>query len=267
MNIARLVPAAPLDAIVALLWWSHRTEAYMATEHMLPSGSTQLVIALHEQPIAWSAAGNDKQWQRWTGAIVHGPQSRYYRAGPKPAGTVMGVAFRPGAAGAILGVPATELADRHVTLDALWGNGARELQERLALCPDANSALRLLELALRARLKRPLLMHSALTHALGANPAQVIEVLRAQSGYSHRHFIALFRSAVGLAPKQFSRIRRFSAAVRLLATQKTSLAALAADMGYADQAHFAREFRELCGVPPTAYRPLTPDSPYHHVAE
>ena len=264
MNIVRLVPAAPLDAVVAMLWWCRRIEPYMACEHLLPSGSAQLVIALHEQPISWANAGSD-HWHRWTGGIVHGPQSTYYRAGPKPAGTIMGVAFRPGAAGALLGVPATELLDRHVSLEDLWGNGARELQERLALSPDANSALRLLEQALRARLM-PLRMHPAIVHALRANHVQPIELLREQTGYSHRHFVALFRSTAGLAPKHFFRIRRFSEAVHLLAQQKMSLVDLAAQMNYADQAHFTREFRELCGVPPTAYRATAPDSPHHHVA-
>jgi len=266
MHMVHRIPAAPLDAIVAVLWWNHRSEAGRTVEHMLPSGTAQLVIALHEQPITWAAADTGSSWNRWTGAIVHGPQSTYYCAGPKPAGTVMGVAFRPGAAGALLGVPAAELADRHVPLDALWGRSARELRERLAACPDAHSALRLLEHYLQARMNKPLLMHPAVAHALRASHAQPVESLRRQSGYSHRHFVALFREAVGLAPKHFSRIQRFSAAARLLASQPIGLAELAAQLDYADQAHFAREFRALCGVAPSAYRPAAQDRPYHHVA-
>ena len=265
MDMVRFIPAPPLDAIVAVLWWGHRTEPYNACEHMLPSGSAQLIIALHEKPIMWGSAVAGSSWQHWTGAIVHGPQSTYYRAGPKPGGTVMGVAFRPGAAGAILGVPAAELVDRHIALEDLWGNSARELQQRLVACADANTALRLLERALRARLRKPLLMHPAVAPALCGSHAQSIAALRKQSGYSHRHFIALFREAVGLTPKQYSRVCRFSTALSLLASQKTGLADLAAQLHYADQAHFARDFRELCGVSPTAYRPATQHSLHHHV--
>jgi len=266
MNIVHRIPAAPLDAIVAVLWWSRRATSYTTCEHLLPGGSPQLVIALHEQPIAWADGDGRAGWHRWTGGILHGPQSTFYRAGPKPAGAVIGAAFRPGAAGAILGVPATELLDGHVTLDELWGASGRELHERLASSPDASSALRLLEQALIARLKTPLLVHPAVAHALRESHTQPIERMRKQTGYSHRHFVALFRSAVGLTPKHFFRVRRFSEAARQLARQQGSLADLAARMGYADQAHFTREFRELCGVSPTAYRPRAPDSPNHHVA-
>jgi len=49
------------------------------------------------------------------------PQWSYYQSGAKPPGVVCGVAFRPGVAGGILGVPIAEFTDRHVPIDALWG--------------------------------------------------------------------------------------------------------------------------------------------------
>src|SRR5690606_36808619 len=99
MNYLKRTPAAPLDAFVDTLWWSRREEPLAASEHILPSGTCQLVVALHDAPIAWAAASPEAAWQPWTGGIVHGPQSTYYRAGPKPsraAGCVPG-AFLPGA--------------------------------------------------------------------------------------------------------------------------------------------------------------------------
>lgn len=266
MDFLQRRPAAPLDAFVDVLWWSRRTEPLAASEHILPSGTCQLVIALHDAPIAWAAAKPEASWQPWTGGIVHGPQSTYYRAGPKPAGAVVGAAFRPGAAGATLVVPAEELLDLHVTIDELWGKSGRALHERLTSTAGPRAALALLERALTARIRMPLLMHPAVAHALRHACSQPIEQVRKQTGYSHRHFVALFRSAVGLTPKQHSRVRRFSAAVHRLATGSVRLADLAADVGYADQAHLTREFRAFCGVPPSAYRPRAPQSPHHHVA-
>jgi AraC-like DNA-binding protein len=266
MRYASRTPAPPLDAFVDVLWWSERSAPLEATEHMLPTGTCQLVIALHDAPIAWAAADPAAAWQPWTHGVVHGPQSTFYRAGPKPAGAVVGAAFRPGAAGAILGVPCGELLDRHVPIVDLWGGFARELHERLAACAEPHAALRLLEQALIARIKTPLLMHPAVAFALRQPPMQPIESVRKQTGYSHRHLVALFRSAVGLTPKHYFRIRRISEAAQRLATRPTRIAELAADLGYADHAHLTREFRALCGVPPTAYRPRAPDSAHHHVA-
>jgi AraC-like DNA-binding protein len=94
-------------------------------------------------------------------------------------------------------------------------------------------------------------------------PAAVSSLQRA-SGYSPRHFIALFRAAVGLAPKHYHRIRRFNAAaLSLAAADGCPLSEIAALHGYADQSHLTREFRELAGVTPARYAPADAGRPLH----
>jgi AraC-like DNA-binding protein len=123
---------------------------------------------------------------------------------------------------------------------------------------------------LSARVHRPLLIHPAVAHALAsysvdvASPARVADIQRA-TGYSPRHFIALFRSAVGLNPKHYYRIRRFNSAARNMAAGGgQGLSDIAAGAGYCDQAHLTREFHEFAGVVPTKYRPSGIDRPLHH---
>jgi AraC-like DNA-binding protein len=270
MQMMRHRPLPPLDRYIDCFWWSQRNEAQRQAEHMLPSGGAQLVFALHEAPIL--CASPDGKSIAWSGSMVHGPQSRYYVAGAKPTGAVLGVAFRPGAASTVLGVPMTELAEQHVGLDALWGVRGRDLRDQLQSATGPDEAFRLLERSLAARLHRPLLMHPAVAQALAtpwsSSMTRVADLQRA-SGYSPKHFIALFRASVGLTPKQYSRIRRFNSVVRSIAADEGwGLAELAAAAGYADQAHLTREFRELAGVTPTAYRRGGQERPLHHrVAE
>jgi AraC-like DNA-binding protein len=128
-----------------------------------------------------------------------------------------------------------------------------------------------IEQELVARLARPLLVHPAIAHALAPHAAgwahtRVIDIQR-EAGYSPRHFIALFRAAVGLTPKHYYRVKRFAAALQSLASGRgTNLANLAASLGYSDQSHFTREFRDFAGITPRQYRPRGPDSAFHHVA-
>jgi AraC-like DNA-binding protein len=269
MLMHRHRPPPPLDRLIECLWWSHRNGPEDDSEHMLPSGGAQLLFALHETPISWRSSHSDR-WSAWSGSIVHGPQSSYYVAGPKPAGGTVGVAFRPGAAGAVLGASMAELADRHVALEAIWGARGVELRHRLLSAADPKAMFRILEQALSARIYRPLLIHPVVAQALAwrcvdESSVRVAEVQRA-SGYSPRRFIALFRSAVGLNPKPYYRIRRFNSAVRRMAAHAGCLDDIAAAAGYSDQAHLTREFRELAGVTPTRYRPGGIDRPLHHRA-
>lgn len=277
--LIRYCPAPPLDAAIECIWSTHRTERSRDREHMLPSGRAQLVITLHDSPIRWAAPARFEpgqvQWHSWTRGVIHGPQSRYYMAGPKPPGVVLGASFRSGMAAAILGVSLQELRNRHVSMEELWGYRGLDLHERLAAIRDPYEVCRALEAELIARIRRPLLMHPAVAYALRPDGTdswsrRIAEIQR-RSGYSPRHFIELFHSAVGLTPKHYYRIRRFSSALARLARNTTQGEARLVDValaaGYSDQAHFSREFRELAGVAPSSYRPRAAGSEHHHVVE
>ncbi|MCG2586627.1 helix-turn-helix domain-containing protein [Massilia sp. TS11] len=66
---------------------------------------------------------------------------------------------------------------------------------------------------------------------------------------SARHFERRFLAAHGLRPREWLRVRRFEQSLLQLA-QSPSLAQLAAERGYADQAHMSRDFRYAAGLAP-----------------
>lgn len=269
----RYRPAPPLDAAIECIWLSRRHEHCAHWEHMLPSGKAQLVIPLHDSPIQWAAPGSAIEWHSWTRGVIHGPQTRYYVAGAKPPGVVVGASFQVGMAAAILGVSLDELRDRHVSIEDLWGYRGLELHERLAAIREPMDVCRAFEAELVARIRRPLLIHPAVAYALRQEGFRTssprVDEIQRRTGYSPRHFIELFHSTVGLTPKHFYRVQRFSGTLARLAQGAcdggTRLADVAFAAGYADQAHFSREFRELAGVAPSAYCPPAPNSEHHHV--
>jgi AraC-like DNA-binding protein len=269
MGLIRHRPSPELSSYVEVFWWSQRDRSQDYSEHMLPSGRVQMILALHEEPILCSPNSSSQRPLSWSRTIVHGPQWGYFKTGPKAAGITVGISFRAGAAESILGFPVTELTDSHVSLDELWGARSEELRERLLGVNDPKAAFGLLESALITRLKRPLLIHPAVAHALACRSGawahiRVADIQR-DAGYSPRHFVALFRGAVGLTPKHYYRIKRFTTALQCLASPNPrGLADLAAAAGYSDQAHLSREFREFAGITPTQYCPRDADSFLHH---
>jgi AraC-like DNA-binding protein len=169
-------------------------------------------------------------------------------------------------------MPLQELRDRHVPIEALWGYRGIDLHERLSAIREPHAVCKALEVELIARIRRPLLIHPAVAYALHSNQSNPgstrVDEIQRRSGYSPRYFIELFQAAVGLTPKHYYRLRRFSNTLTTMAQRmgETKLADLASGAGYADQAHFAREFRQLAGVSPSTYRPRAIDSEHHHVA-
>jgi AraC-like DNA-binding protein len=233
-------------------------------ERVLPTGAMHVAIRLSPEPLTLYDDVSGAHARVVGHSVIGGARSTFYVRSVAERSRSIGAQLYPGAASVLLGVPAAELAERHTPLDDVWGCDAASLRERLATVGGLEAQLQLFEAILSARLSHARALHASTAEALAgfAGGARVAEVVR-RSGYSHRTFIAMFRAAVGLTPKTFCRIRRFQRAVELLGRGQAGLADLAALAGYADQAHFSRDFTAFAGVSPAEYRRLSPDASNH----
>jgi AraC-like DNA-binding protein len=228
-------PPALRDA-VACLWAQVTTEDAERAGLVLPDGCTDLV------------------WEQGRGAFVAGPDT-----GPVPttmtAGTViLGVRFRPSAGGPALGLPLSELRDQRVDLADLRPGDARRLPATL----DPDTAMtRVLDVT--AALVTDGAPDPAVTWAarLLRDPQARAEDVAAEVGVSPRQLRRRCQAAVGYGPKTLQRVLRFRRFVsRIDAYPKSpgvlDLAVIAAEAGYADQAHLTRECGRLSGLTPAA---------------
>jgi AraC-like DNA-binding protein len=172
-----------------------------------------------------------------------------------------GIRFLPGEAFAFLDVRAGDARDLLLTpLDAGLGE-VGELVERVATEAPSRWA-KALEVWLLSRLSRvrPADPRVRATvdrlHAGRGTPR--VQALAAGVGVSERHLERAFAERVGVSPKLLARVLRLQALVGSVDRARTiaplvSLpwAALAAEHGFADQAHLVREVRALAGVTPT----------------
>jgi AraC-like DNA-binding protein len=84
-----------------------------------------------------------------------------------------------------------------------------------------------------------------------------VEDVAEASGVDVRSIQRLFQKYVGVSPKWvIRRYRLHEAAERLKGPRPPALAELASSLGYADQAHFAREFKQVTGRTPRSFRVL-----------
>jgi len=95
-------------------------------------------------------------------------------------------------------------------------------------------------------------VHAAVDLLTRAQPLGLDDAVRAL-GTSSRTFRREFGQLVGISPKRFSRVVRLRRAARRLGTAR-SLATLALEAGFSDQAHMTREFVSLVGLAPAEVR-------------
>ena len=229
-------PSPPLHALIACRWLRELPEDDPADSTLiLPDGCVDLI------------------W-RDGGLLLVGLDSAARRTPVRSGEAIAGVRLRPGVAGAVFGMPASELLDVQVPLQDVLGPEAAEFSERLAAAPGHDAEHLLLEglvaASISGRSPDPLVL--AATRRLGF-PGSRVDELADALGISERQLRRRFHKSVGYGPKTLDRILRFRRLVSQageVSAGELDLARLAADLGYADQAHMTRDCVRLTGMPP-----------------
>jgi len=266
----RYVPAEPLRPYVG--WYTgYRQRGVPPARHRgLPSPYLTLIFTLDE-PLTIVAHPDPGQPPGEFVTLLGGLHSVPALITHAGAQSGIQVALRPLGARALLGLPAGELAALDLPAEAVLGGVCAELREKLGCAAGWPERFAVLDEIL---LRRAGLSSAGLSWAADAAVAPEVswawhELLReggatrvselaAGTGWSERHLTSRFRTEIGLAPKAAARVVRFDRARKLLVRKLTAggdylLADLAADCGYFDQAHLAREFRALAGCPPSQW--------------
>lgn len=263
MAFWRLRPRGTLAAYVEMLWASRREALPHRLEWLLPSGCADLVIPLHDDAVLRVQAG---RIERLRGGVFQGASDAAVLRATGGVADVVGVHFKPGGGAALFGGAAVEASGRSVALADFPGSW-RRLRDQLLEETSPPRRLALLEstlCGLVAQSTPDLVIAAALQRMRAASQPIRIADLCASTGFGATRFIARFRASVGLAPKAYARVLRFNRTIEQLAVQPASpLVEVALRAGYADQSHFANEFRRLAGVPPSTYRPASSLEPRH----
>jgi len=162
----------------------------------------------------------------------------------------------------LVGLPMSELANQSVPIDDVLGRFGRYLVQRVGDARDWPARFALIDKAFRGRLAEAAPADRgvawSLSQIVASGGRAVIGDLAGELGWSHRRLIARYRDTVGLPPKLVARIVRFERlTAHLIANPAVDWAGAAVSCGYFDQAHLAREVRELADVTPTELRAAT----------
>lgn len=255
-------PQPPLASFVNSFWLCDGYTPAHTVERHLPNGTTQLIFNLRDDTLRVYDPSGETRVTIVRGPLITGPRDEYTMLDTAQQASLLGIQFKPGGASPFLAAPASELRNRNVPLDALWGAAAHELYERVLTAGTPQARIAVLEEMLLRRLARAggrsAMPHPAVAFALRefhalprtCSVAQVTE----RVGLSSRHFGRVFGEVVGLTPKAYCRVRRFQAALAGIARVDTvPWVEIATSCGYYDQAHFIHDFRAFSGLTPSAY--------------
>jgi AraC-like DNA-binding protein len=239
-GLSRYRPSADLRPFVEHYWivrWDLREPRIAET---LPHPSVHLVLESPKRAKIWG--------------VMRAKFSRVL----KGRGRVVGTKFRPGGFRPFAKQPISAFTDRQLSLREVFGNRSQGLVAQVLGQSDDVASIAMVESFLRGVRASPdermELAGRVTTRITDDRSITTVEQLVGEFQMSLRQLQRLFNEYVGVSPKWvIQRYRLHDAAERIAAGTDIKWADLSSDLGYADQAHFIRDFRRLVGRSPAEY--------------
>lgn len=160
--------------------------------------------------------------------------------------------FYPHTVGMFIDTPPDAFYNREISGDDIDNAGLREVAARILGGADDAGAVAVLERWLVSKINPTLNLRrigASLGRLMGC-PSLSVTLLADAACLSSRQYERIFRTHVGMNPKEYARVVRFQRALRMMQCGSRDYVGMAADCGYADQSHMIRDFRALSGHTP-----------------
>jgi AraC-like DNA-binding protein len=246
-------PAPSLGRFVKELW-EVRGQLAPFREAVLPNGQVEIMFNLGPPHTVLEGAGAGL----WTDCWYSGLHERAIHIETLEGTHLLAARLHPLGAATLLGHRVAGFVNGITPLASLLGDSAAELRARIRAASTIQERFQTIENHLVAMIEvsRPVpefvwkateLIESSRGHAR-------IGDLHAQLGVSRKHLAVSFRKYAGLTPKRYALIHRFLWTLgRLRESEVVEWSTLAAEAGYSDQSHLARDFTRAGAASPREY--------------
>lgn len=259
MDYISRIPAPPLNAYIDDLYYIEGLSPYPRLQ-VSPMPSLHLMINLGS-PFRVYVLGQMEPFASCTKSWWIGLWDTSYVVDWSQPVQFYGVHFKPAGVYPFLRLPLSELRNEVVPVDAIWGDFATEIRERLYAAPTVQEGLMLLEKLLLARLTDELYGLDIVQYAINLisrpDGALSIRALSDTIGISQNHLGTQFKRMVGVSPKDLARFYRFAHVIgQIDPTTPTDWTRITRQTGFYDLSHLNKDFLALTGHNPTGYLQL-----------
>ncbi|MEX0648026.1 MAG: DUF6597 domain-containing transcriptional factor [Balneolaceae bacterium] len=175
----------------------------------------------------------------------------------KEKGQVLGVKFQPSGFYPFFNKPVASISDKQIPFQKVFDEDIEFLEKNILSHEEDEMMVKKAEEFLHRHLPdrdpRAEEVAQIVKHIMEESSILKVDDLADYSGHSKRTLQRLFRTYVGATPKWVIQRYRLHEAAEKMAAGTDNWPALAADLGYFDQAHFIRDFKGIVGQTPAEY--------------
>lgn len=245
-------PHQDLSAFVECYWSWGIAPDDAALDDILPDAAPEFIVHFGATPLVQDACG---VWRQQGRAFLYCAAHKAVRLSIREPMRIFAIRFRPWGVSRFSNVSMANMLDRAVPPSESFCEIGDQLVEGLSSAATDIDRVKVADKLLMSALQTCSPVEPRLRLLLDAakggrcSSAEMARTL----AVSDRSFSRLWHDVVGIQPRKFMQLMRFHTALELI-DSGTRLSQVAADCGYSDQAHMARQIKKIAGLPPSALR-------------
>lgn len=257
MNYQVYPPPPELQSFVKCFWTldDDGVVENPTKQRVLPDGCMEMIFHYGDLYQQYFEDGSSIIQPR---SFVFGQITTYIEIAPTGNTGLVAARFLPDGLSPFLEIAVSSLTNKAVPVDDVFGDKGKLLEEHVIAATDNRERIKLIESFLLSRLVDPQTINVITKNCVdiifqSQGQLDVIE-LAGKLKINRRNMERKFVAAIGMSPKQLSRVVRLQATLKMLDQKNfSSLTSLAYENGYYDQAHFIKDFKEFTGISPKSF--------------
>jgi len=235
MEFTRIEPTGVAAKAVEYYWTVKDDDPTPVSHKIIPDGFTEIIFHFGDH----YRIDLDGAWKRQGKRLLAGQITKYFYLKNTGVSDILGIKLKPSALAHLFRIPMKEKVDKVVPLD-----------RRIKI--DVGNVDRCFnELCWGYPIDHP--VDKAVEIIFGAHGMISVADVCKELTIGERHLQQLFQTYIGLTPKFFTRIVRFSYVFKVIKEEKPDWSDVVHEAGYYDQSHFIRNFKAFTGEDPGKY--------------
>ena len=251
MNYNRYPPAKELEKLIECYWFVEGDEMESRQEKIIPDGFPELIFH-YRDPYRINISG---EWQLQSSGLLAGQIRKHFYLENTGASGIVGIKLKPAAVTYLFGIEMDRLADQVVELRKISGQKFQSIETAINAHKSHEEIIEALNsfFLSKQQVEYDDRIEGALALLFGKHGDVRVSDLTSKLAITERQLERLFKKYVGLSPKFYARIIRFSYIFQLMQEGNQSWLDITFQSGYYDQPHFIRDFKAFSGEDPSAY--------------
>jgi AraC-like DNA-binding protein len=253
MIFNRFAPSPLLQQLIECYWIIENDDPTPHQQKIIPDGFPEIIFH-YKAPYRICLSNT---WEQQSMQLLGGQISGHFFLENTGASGMVGIKLKPTALTHLFSLDMQLFTDRVVELSLAIGDRLQSLEQALNNTSDHGTMVALIEHHIEQLLSQISYTTSPVDSAVDLifekkGMVSVAEITTA-AGIGERQLERLFKKYIGLSPKFYARIIRFSTIFEYMQQGDPGWAGLAYEAGFYDQSHFIRNFKAFTGEDPSKY--------------